>query len=70
MMPGFTHSHGMTCLQCELPNLLLESRPPDTELVGLIEREFLEGQIDSQKADSAYAYLSLNEDEKYCTYVQ
>ncbi len=55
-VPGVTHSYCMTCLQCELPNLLLESMPPDLELVDLIERAFLKGQIDSQKADLAYLW--------------
>ena len=57
MMPGVAHSHGMTCLQCELPYLLLESRPPDPELVDLIERAFLEGQIDSLAAELAYLWI-------------
>jgi len=47
----------MPCLQCELPNLLLESCPPDPELVDLIEPAFLEGQIDSQAAELAYWWL-------------
>jgi hypothetical protein len=44
----------MSCLQCELSNLLLESMPPDPELLDLIEKAFLEGQIDSQAADLAH----------------
>ncbi len=47
----------MPCLECELPYLLEASRPPDAELVDLIEKAFLEGQIDSQKADLAYLRL-------------
>ncbi len=47
----------MPCLKCELPYLLEVSRPPDPELVDLIEQAFLEGQIDSQKADLAYLWL-------------
>ena len=43
----------MTCLQCELPNLLEASRPPDPDFVDLIELAFLERQIDGQKADLA-----------------
>ena len=31
--------------------------PPDPELVDLIEWAFLEGQIDGQKTDLAYAWL-------------
>jgi hypothetical protein len=47
----------MPCVQCDLPNLLLESMPPDQDLVDLIERSFLEGQIGGQQADLAYTYL-------------
>ena len=49
----------MQCLKCELPYLLEVSRPPDPELVDLIEQAFLEGQIDSQKAELAYLWLSV-----------
>jgi hypothetical protein len=48
----------MPCRQCELPNLLEESMPPDPELVDLIERAFIDGQIDSQVADLAYLLLA------------
>jgi len=41
----------MFCIHCELPNLLQASRPPDPELVDLIEQAFLEGQIDGVRAD-------------------
>ena len=44
----------MSCLHCELPSLLQASRPPDGELVDLIEQAFLEGQIDGRTADLAY----------------
>ncbi len=47
----------MPCLNCELPDLLEVSRPPDPALVDLIEQAFLEGQIDSQKAELAYLCL-------------
>ena len=47
----------MPCLHCELPNLLEATRPPDPELVDLIEQAFLESQIDSQKTDLAYMWL-------------
>ena len=43
----------MSCLHCELPNLLQESMPPDRELVDLIEQAYLAGQIDGQKAELA-----------------
>ncbi len=47
----------MSCLKCELPDLLEASRPTDPELVDLIEQAFIEGQIDSQKADLTYLWL-------------
>jgi hypothetical protein len=47
----------MSCLECELPYLLEVSRPPDPELVDLIEQAFIEGQIDSHEADLAYMWL-------------
>ena len=37
----------------DLSELLEQSRPPDSELVDLIEWAFLEGQIDGEKADLA-----------------
>ena len=60
----------MSCLHCELPSLLQASRPPDAELVDLIEQAFLEGQIDSQSADFAYIYLWLDAGKNHCTNVQ
>ncbi len=47
----------MSCLQCDLSEILEQTRPPDPELVDLIEQAFLEGQIDSQKADLAYLWI-------------
>ena len=47
----------MLCLECQLPYLLEASRPPDPELVDLIEQAFIEGQIDSEKAELAYLSL-------------
>ena len=44
----------MSCVQCDLAELLEESRPPDSELVDLIEQAFLEGQIDCAKVELAY----------------
>ncbi len=52
-----TDAYRMPCLKCDLPYLLEASRPPDPELVDLIEQAFIEGQIDSQKADLAYLCL-------------
>ncbi len=51
------HAYRMPCLKCDLPYLLEASRPPDPELVDLIEQAFLEGQIGSQKAELAYLCL-------------
>ena len=41
----------------DLSELLERTRPPDAELVDLIEKAFLEGQIDGLKADLAYSWL-------------
>jgi hypothetical protein len=46
----------MACLHCELPDLIERSRPPDEELLDLIEWAFLEGQIDGVRADLAYMW--------------
>jgi hypothetical protein len=64
------HAYGMLCLRCELPQLLEASRPPDPELVGLIEQAFIEGQIDGQKTDLAYTFLRLELGNKYCMNIQ
>ena len=40
-------------MSCDLSELLKHSRPPDPDLVDLIERAFLERQIDGQRADLA-----------------
>ncbi len=49
----------MSCLQCDLSEILEQTRPPDPELVDLIEQAFFVGQIDSQRADLAYLFLRL-----------
>ncbi len=71
------HAHRMSCLKCDLPYLLEVSRPPDSELVDLIEQAFIEGQIDSQegqidsqKADLAYAYIRLGLGNEHCMNIQ
>jgi len=56
-----------TCLGMDLVEA---SRPPDPELVDLIEQAFIEGQIDSETAGLAYAYLYLEKGEEYCTTVR
>ena len=55
--PQLDHARRMSCLHCDLSELLQQTRPPDPELVDLIELAFLEGQIDSQKSDLAYLWL-------------
>ena len=52
--PQSDHAHRMSC---DLSELLERTRPPDAELVDLIEQAFLEGQINGQKADLAYLWL-------------
>ncbi len=60
----------MSCLQCDLPELLRLSMPPEPELVNLIEQAFIDGQIDSQKAELAYTYLRLETGNGYCITIQ
>ena len=45
----------------DLSELLERTRPPDAELVDLIEQAFLEGQIDGLRADLAYLRLKANQ---------
>ena len=47
----------MSCLHCDLSELLEQTRPPDADMVDLIEQAFLEGQIDGQRADLASLWL-------------
>ena len=47
----------MSCLHCDLSELLEQTRPPDPELVDLIEQAFVQGQIDSKRAELAYLWL-------------
>jgi hypothetical protein len=64
------HAHRKPCLKCDLPYLVEVSRPPDPEFVDLIEQAYLEGQIDSEKADFAYTYLRLELGNEYCMNIQ
>jgi hypothetical protein len=48
----------MSCLHCDPSEILELARPPDPELVDLIEQAFLDGLIDGQKADLAYLWLT------------
>jgi hypothetical protein len=41
----------------DVPELLERTRPPDSELVDLIEQAYLEGQIDGVRADLAFSWL-------------
>ena len=42
----------------DLCELVQQCRPPDPELVDLIEWAYLEGQIDGEEADLAYLLLA------------
>ena len=53
-----SHTRQMSCIECDLTEILEESRLPDPEMIDLIEKAFLEGQIDGLDADSAYSWLS------------
>ena len=44
-------------MSCDLSEILERTRPPDPELVDLIEQAFLVGQIDGLRADMAYIWL-------------
>ena len=43
----------------DLSEILEQTRPPDPELVDLIEQAFLEGQIDGKKAELAFTWLQI-----------
>ncbi len=45
-----------SCLHYDLSEILEQTRPPDPDLVDLIEQAFLEGQIDSKTAELAYLW--------------
>ena len=55
--PQSGHARRMSCLHCDLSAILEQIRPPDPDLVDLIEQAFLEGLIDSKRAELAYLYL-------------
>ncbi len=50
----------MPCLQCDLSEILEQTRPPDPELVDLIEQAYLEGDIDGKTQELAYLWLEGN----------
>ena len=49
-------SHAQT-MSCDLSEILEQTRPPDPELVDLIEQAYLKGQIDGLRVDLAYLWL-------------
>ena len=51
-------------MSCDLSELLERTRPPDPELVDLIEQAFIEGQIDGLRADLAYVWLRAKSDSR------
>ena len=55
--PQSGHAYRMSCLQCDLSEILEQTKPPDPELVDLIEKAFIQGQIDSRTADLTYLWL-------------
>ncbi len=60
MSPRVEHAGKMSCLHCDLSEILELARPPDPDLVDLIEQALGAGQIDGQRADIAYLWLSVN----------
>ncbi len=60
----------MPCLHCDLAEILEQTRPPDSELVDLIEQAYLEAQIDGLQADLAHFFLCLDVFHNYCITVQ
>ncbi len=68
--PQSGHGYRMSCLQCDLSEILEQTRPLDPELVELIEQAFIQGQIDSQEAELAYTYLPLEVGNGYCIDIQ
>ncbi len=54
----------MSCIHCDLSEILEQTRPPDPELVDLIEQAFLEGQIDGQAANLAYLWLQASNEDR------
>ncbi len=52
--PQSGHARRMSCIHCDPSEILEQTRPPDPELVDLIEQAFIQGKIDSNAADLAY----------------
>ena len=58
--PRVDQARKTSCLHSDLSKILELARPPDPDLVDLIEQALLLGQIDGQRADFAYLWLGLN----------
>ena len=52
-----SHTGQMSCLERDLTEILEESRLPDPEMIDLIEKAFLEGQIDGETMELAYCWI-------------
>ena len=63
--PQSGHAQRMSCLHCELFEILEQTRPLDNELVDLIEQAYQEGQIDGHQADLAHLWLLTNINDLY-----
>lgn len=50
----------MSCFHCDLSEILEQTKPPDAELVNLIEHAFFEGDIDGDTEVLAYYWLAVN----------
>ena len=48
-------------MSCDLSEILERTRPPDPELVDLIERAFIVGIIDGEAEELAYLWLRVND---------
>ncbi len=51
IIPQSGHARRMSCIRCDLSAIIEQTRPPDPELVDLIEQAYLEGKIDSKRAE-------------------
>ena len=49
------HPQTMSCLHCDLSEIPELARPPDPDLVDLVEQAFLAGQIGGLRVELAYS---------------
>ena len=56
-LPEPGHPLAMSCLHCDVANLL---ELPDPDFENLIEQAFLEGTIDGETQDLVYTWLEVN----------